>query len=201
MLSRCLEADASTSSELSAHLLSLAEVPCHTHPTKHVDGLGKMCSGLVRLSGGLQQTGVTQVASSQLGSGFRVLQHSNGLQKLALPLRVRRMQPAQRLGQGSMSEGGAEPIAALLTQEDRFPRDSARLFKLAQGQEGFGKGHFPVSKDEPRADPLGQGEALLGEGPRAIRVAGSRVGPRLPELDDVDAEQVAGASATRLAHA
>src|SRR5262245_59772010 len=90
-----------------------------------------------------------------------------------------------------MSDGGAEAIAALLTEGDGFPGYSARFVVLGQGQEGFGKGCLPLGQDESRADLLRQREAFLGEHPPAARVAGSRVSPRLPELDDVDAEQVA----------
>src|SRR5262245_1474720 len=89
-----------------------------------------------------------------------------------------------------MSDRGAEDIAALLTQGDGFPGNSARLVQLAEGQEGLGKRRLPLSKDEPRADPFGQGETFLGERPPAARVAGSRVSPRLPELDDVDAKRI-----------
>ena len=42
---------------------------------------------------------------------------------------------------------------------------------------GFGKGHLPLSKDELRANPLGQREALLGEGSPAARIPGPRVSP------------------------
>lgn len=90
-----------------------------------------------------------------------------------------------------MSHGGAESITALLTQRDCFAADSARLVHLAQNQEGFGEGRLPLSKDELRADPFGQREALLDERSPAARVPGPRVSPRLPELHDVDAEQVA----------
>src|SRR5499427_11044684 len=89
-----------------------------------------------------------------------------------------------------MSDRGAEDIVALLTQGDGFPGNSTRLVHLAEGQEGLGKGRLSLSKEEPCPDPLGQGEAFLDEHPPAARVAGSRVSPRLPKLDDVDAEQV-----------
>src|SRR5215831_886623 len=115
---------------------------------------------------------------------------SNGLENLALPLRVGHVQPDQRLGQYPMSDCGAEDIAALLTQGDCLLGNSTRLVHVAEGQEGLGKRRLSLSKEEPRPDPLGQGEAFLGEYPPAARVAGSRVSPRLPELDDVDAEQV-----------
>src|SRR5215471_16597325 len=89
-----------------------------------------------------------------------------------------------------MSDRGAEDIAALLTQGDGFPGHSRRLVHLAKGQEGLGKGRLSLSQEEPRADPFGQGETFLGERPPAARVADSRMSPRLPELDDVDAKQV-----------
>src|SRR5262245_43064931 len=141
------------SSELSEHLLRTAEVPVHAHSTEHANGLGEMCPRLFDLIRGRGQTRMTQVASSRLRLWFRVRLDWNGVQNRALPRRVGRTQPAQRLGQCSMSDGGAEDIAALLTERDGFPGDSARLVQLAQDQEGFGKGGLPLGKDESRADP------------------------------------------------
>src|SRR5262249_60791292 len=71
------------------------------------------------------------------------------------------------------------------------PGASARAARPAQAREALAKGCFPLGKAESRADLLGKGEAFLGEHPPTARVEGSRVSPRLPELDDVDAEQVA----------
>src|SRR5262249_28385758 len=119
------------SSELSEDLLRTAEVPGHTHPTKHVDGQSDMCPGLWGSTRGLEETSITEMGPGQLWLSLCVLQHSDGVPNLLLPLRGRPTQSDQRLGQCSVSEGGAEPITALLTQEDRFPGDPARLVQLA----------------------------------------------------------------------
>src|SRR5262247_2066111 len=92
------------SSEFSEHLLRTAEVPVHAHSTEHANGLGEMCPRLFVLTRGREQTRITQVASSQFRLCFRVLLDSNSFQDRALPRRVGRAQPAQRLGQCSMSD-------------------------------------------------------------------------------------------------
>src|SRR5262245_43714352 len=105
-----------------------------------------MGPGLWSGTRGREETSITEMGPSQLRSRFCVSQQSDGVQNLALPLRVRLTQPHQRLGQCPMSEGGAEDITALLTQGDGFPGDTARLVQLAQGQEGLGEGRLSLGK-------------------------------------------------------
>src|SRR5262249_59176577 len=116
-------------------LFRTLEVPGHPHLTKLVDGLGEIRLGLFAITGGLEQATITRTASSQLWFGSRVSVDSDGLLDLLLPPGVSRAQPDQRFGEGSMRESDAEPIAALLAQDDRFLGDSARLVELAQRQE------------------------------------------------------------------